>query len=287
MAPISVEELCHFHSTDRQVFAILIIKLGRTRAQSLLIMALWLWLENVGYPNIIARMVNLSHPLIHALANEAKSCLNVLEEENPRIPATAGLPLTSTLIYKDISLQLFNRYRYTAITGIKSVLNNICSRIFTDILHVLSCSSTTNSSSKFSEMNSLRPLVVHGFPHAVFGAFNIPPKHVDLDLMDKRLWDQKRPSDYVKDDDKTMFLTFSRGFSVSQKEVVKHFIDLYGKNSVKAVCMGNEDANGQPLFAVMLLDSVKTLDNILNGKRIAKFRVNGKHIWARKYERRE
>lgn len=108
-----------------------------------------------------------------------------------------------------------------------------------------------------------------------------------MDLSDPRIWDDdKRTSGDVIDDDKTMFLTFSRGFPVTEEEVRHLFTSTYG-DCIKAMHMGNEDANEQVLFATMVLNDVETLDRILNGKHIAKFRVNGKHIWARKYERRD
>jgi hypothetical protein len=49
---------------------------------------------------------------------------------------------------------------------------------------------------------------------------------------------------------------------------------------------GNKNQGEQPLFAVMILKMVEIVDQILMGKRVAKLHINGKHIWARKYEPR-
>ncbi|XP_061340996.1 uncharacterized protein LOC133287412 [Gastrolobium bilobum] len=283
MAPITVDELHLFHRMDREVFSCLVIKLTRDPAQSLLVMALWLWLENTGYTNIISKLVGLSDNLINALANEAVTCLKWLELENTCIPNAGCLPLTTILMQREISLQLLIHKRFTVIAGIKCILNKVCARIFIDILQNILDSTSTST----SQPSPYRPLLVPGFPHPLFGTFTVPPLIFDeLDLSDMRIWDDKRPSYDVTDDDKTMFLTFSRGFPVTEEEVRHLFRSSYG-DCIKVINMGNGDIVEQVMFATMVLKNVETIDQILNGKRIAKFRVNGKHIWARKYERRD
>ncbi|KAL7166290.1 hypothetical protein ACSBR2_037046 [Camellia fascicularis] len=84
----------------------------------------------------------------------------------------------------------------------------------------------------------------------------------------------------VPADDRTMFLTFSRGYPVS--EVKELFTGCFGD------CVGNVDMDefnsvDQPLFAQMVVCGVSIVDDILKGSSIAKFWINGKHIWARKY----
>ncbi|XP_028799175.1 uncharacterized protein LOC114754558 [Neltuma alba] len=253
-------------------------------------MSLWLWLENAGYPNVVPQLVRLSNPLLNAMAKEAQACLQCLEDDSPRIPRGGGLPLTSTLLEKEITLQLFHLKRFTAIAGIKSVLNNVSVRIFSDILHnVLSINNISGGRSGNGS------LPIPGFPHPVFGNVTVPPLMPEVpaelwwsdDLEDNVSW-SSRPSDDVRDEDKTMFLTFSRGFPVSEAEVLQLFTTNFGESSVRVINMGEPDAaNEQPLFATMVLDSVATVDEILMGKRIAKFKINGKHIWARKYENRD
>ncbi|KAK4274429.1 hypothetical protein QN277_017649 [Acacia crassicarpa] len=283
MIPITETHIQLFHKIDRDVFCCLLLKLSLEPSQCLLIMSLWLWLENVGYPNVVPQLVRLSNPLLNAMAKEAQACLRCLGDDNPRIPRGGGLPLTSTLLEKEISLQLFHLKRFTAIAGIKSVLNNVSVRIFSDILHnVLSIHDGIRS--------------IPGFPHPVFGNVTMP---LPIRKLPPELWwyddfDQhsvswtNRPSDDVRDEDKTMFLTFSRGFPVSEDEVLQLFTTNFGESSVQMINMGEPDVvNEQPLFATLVLDSVATLDLILMGKRIAKFKINGKHIWARKYENRD
>lgn len=39
----------------------------------------------------------------------------------------------------------------------------------------------------------------------------------------------------------------------------------------------------QPLYAKLAVMSGSDIETILNGKQKAKFSINGKHVWARKY----
>ncbi|KAJ1397151.1 hypothetical protein SESBI_32057 [Sesbania bispinosa] len=290
-APITTKELHLYHRVDREVFCFLIFRLHRDLTESLLVMTLWLWLENIGLPNPIHKVMGLPNALANALVDEAVTCLKFLEIDDPVIPSGSGLPLTKCLMQRDISLQIFHVKRYTAIAGIKSVLNNICARIFSDILQIIikrnNISNASTSRAVISRASVLKmPLVVPGFPHPLFGSFDLSPRTMNPDLSDMSIWDGKRPSDYVTDDDKSLFLTFSKGFPVSENEVVQLFTYLYG-DCVQSLSMGASDnVNQQSLFAIMVLKTVVAVDEILKGNRVEKLQINGKHIWARKYTRR-
>lgn len=281
MASITLEELHSYHAIDREIFSRLVITLRRDPAESLLVMAIWLWLEEKGYPIIIAKMVNLSNTLLEALAGEAVLCLNCLESINPTTPPNGVLPLTARIMEKDISLQMFYLNKYSTICGIKSFLNTVCSRIFSDILQYVVGST--------SHVIPNQPLGISGFPHSLFGSVTVVPRAIDHHFPVGNLWGW-HSSNNVSEDDRTLFLTFSRGFPVSEDEVRELFSGICGDcgDCVDSVHMQeNVPCGEQPLFAKMVLHSVRNIDQILSGKRIAKFRIKGKHIWARKYERRD
>ena len=84
MAPISTEELYQFHKTHREVFCFLVFKLHRDLAKSLLVMALWIWLEYNGYPQITHEVMDVPYTFVNGLVDEAVSCLECLEEEKSR-----------------------------------------------------------------------------------------------------------------------------------------------------------------------------------------------------------
>lgn len=283
------EKLHAFHRIDREMFSRLVVSFMRDPAESLLVMALWLWLEQKGYPNIIIMMLGLPDSIVNALADEAVLCLRCLDCSTGnstllRLTSSGGIVLTSRLMQKEISLQWFIQNRFTTISGVKNFLTNICARIFTDILQRV-LPGTNPILSQFTHPQ--QPLVITGFPHPVFGAVNIFPGFVADFIPTGGLWGWK-PSIELSVDDRTMFLTFSRGFPVSVEEVKKLFSDVIGiEKCVQDVDMENVPSDEQPLYAKMVLSSVTFVDRILKGNRVSKFRINGKHIWARKYERRD
>ncbi|CAN1792239.1 hypothetical protein LINPERHAP1_LOCUS19595, partial [Linum perenne] len=81
-------------------------------------------------------------------------------------------------------------------------------------------------------------------------------------------------------DDKTLFLTFSRGLPVTKDELVEFFIQKYGEGSVVRVMMHGNSVYGnqQPLFARVSMKSVTLVDEVFGGNKIAKFHTNGKHF---------
>ncbi|XP_058757214.1 uncharacterized protein LOC131630462 [Vicia villosa] len=289
--PITTKELHLFYRIDRELLCFLIFKLHYEVTQSLLVMALWLWLEKIGYHNLIHKVASLQGTLINAIVVEAITCLQFLERDNPPIPIGGGLPLTKMLIKKDISLEMFISKRYTAMTGIKIVLNETCARVFNDVLQIVlkrkNIIETRGSSSTTSRTHALNmPLILPGFPHPLFGSFDLLPRNENTSLSDESIWIQKKPYDDATNDDKSLFLTFSRGFPVSEMEVRYLFTANYGDCVQRLVMGGNHVKNDQPLFAIMILKMVEIVDQILAGKRVAKLQINGKHIWARKYEPR-
>ncbi|KAL6296647.1 hypothetical protein ACE6H2_004789 [Prunus campanulata] len=265
---VTQDQIHRFHKTDREIFSRLVINFMRDPAESLLVMALWLWLQDKGF-NLMANMLTLPDTIVNALADEAVICLKCLDAKTSlntmsRL-APNGLLFTSRLMEREIPLDMFSQSRYTIISG--------------RVLYP--------NPQGFLDPN--QPLAVPGFPHPVFGSVTIinPMFSSDHGIPTGGLWGW-HPYIELSVDDRTMFLTFSRGFPVSEEEVKELFIDLLGfYNCVESVQMEHVVPNEQPLYAKMVLISVIFVDKILKGNRVSKFRINGKHIWARKYERRE
>lgn len=279
MTSITVDELYTFHAIDREVFCKLMSM--RNAGECLLIMATWMWLEQfVGFSNLISKMVNLPEKFVNALANEAMLCISFLKstsDSNLVIQSNnGGLPFTAMIMNNTtISLHFFQLNKFTAITGIKYRLNQVCTRIFTDIILKV-----------FPSLS-----LVPGFPDPVFGELTIVilrSNSQGFPICDP--WSSGDCYSFASEEDRTLFLTFSRGFPVVVDEVKELFTNLFGHQCVESVHLKEEcssRSDEQPLFARLIMKSVRNVDQVLSGKKIAKFRIHGKHIWARKYERRD
>ena len=302
MSSPTLDQLHTYHAQERVIFSKLVLQFSRSPSESLLVMATWFWLENFGFEDIFATIFPLPDRLIASFANEAVSCFRCIESSDPP-NGFDQIPLTSQYLQNHVSLPMIYKHRYTAIAGIKTFLNTICSRIFSDILaQVLPYSSPPYFVPGFHPS-----LIIPGFPHPSFGKINVMrPDLVDgvntfnnnnSFLFPKGLWEWNDHS-MESENDRTMFITFSRGFHVSQAEVKELFTNIFGEKCVVGVYM-REDCVSSPnifacnndqqqsLFAKLVLDSVVTVDRILQGEKLQKFRINGKHIWARKYNEKK
>ncbi|XP_055830805.1 uncharacterized protein LOC129899821 [Solanum dulcamara] len=278
---ISLEDLHLFHKIDREVFTRLVVYLCRNPAESLLVVSMWLWFEEEHLPSIIDKMVKLPNEIVNKLAEEGATCLKWIESKvPPSVLNDAGdMPLTSIILKRTVSFNMFYQQRFTMISGIKAFLNKVCAIIFADILH-----QTIPGQSRI-RLNS--PILIPGFPHPTFGPITVVPRSLDSIIPSKGLWGWSIKND-AQVDDRTMFLTFSRGFPVTEGEVKELFNSCYGVNCVEQVHMVPlTSSSDHSLYARMVVRDVSTIDQILCSGSIAKFRINGKHVWARKYERRE
>ncbi|CAN1746499.1 hypothetical protein LINPERHAP1_LOCUS2814 [Linum perenne] len=287
---ITQEQLHAFHSIDREVFSRMVINLMRDPAESLLIIAAWLWLEEMGYPNIILLMTSLSDTVVDVLSKEMAMALASMHSSVADIsllPNGGLMSATSAVMSQTFSANVFHNHRFTAIAGIKNFLTTICARIFGDILQPICQVSATDET-------GTGQLVIPGFPHPLFGDVTITPPSqqgqngIDDFVIVGGLWGWE-PTNNTTDDDKTLFLTFPRGLPVTKDELVELFTQMYGEGSVVRVMMHGNSVyrNQQPLFARVLMKSVTLVDEVLGGNKIAEFHTNGKRFWAQKYERRE
>ncbi|TXG58038.1 hypothetical protein EZV62_015867 [Acer yangbiense] len=194
-----------YHRIDREVFARLVITHKCYPVESLLVIAVWLWIEEKGFLSLISKMSKLLNQMVNFLAREAVSSLNYLKSEQvPNVPPNGGIYFTSQLLDRtDMSLLFFYHNWFSAIVGVKNVLNSVGAKIFTYILPLVT------------------PISMAGFPHQYFGDVEIMQSVMNYVEIPKvaggdqilQLWSMPViPENVVFEDDWSMFLTYSRGF---------------------------------------------------------------------------
>ncbi|KAI3758016.1 hypothetical protein L6452_05562 [Arctium lappa] len=90
-------------------------------------------------------------------------------------------------------------------------------------------------------------------------------------------------------DDRTVFLTFSKGYPISESEVRDYFTRNFG-DFIEAIHMHDVGRDEQPLYARIVAYSPSMVNTIVGrdgpeGK--SKYNINGKHVWARKYVKKK
>ncbi|XP_021775757.1 uncharacterized protein LOC110739615, partial [Chenopodium quinoa] len=192
---------------------------------------------------------------------------------------TIYAPIFGNPLRLAISIQALYQNKYTAISGVKRYLRTTCTRVFSDIL---SSKLQSDYSIQFIPYQMIR---IPGSPDPIFGFIYLkiwPQNHVFSTNYDIFSW--IHALGYIEDEeDRSLYLTFSKGEIVSEDEVRSLFTLEFG-DCVQRVHMPEIRHSQQNLFARVSPKYVETTDIILKGKSLIKFKIRGgKHVWAKKY----
>ncbi|KAM4097482.1 hypothetical protein ACJW30_07G003200 [Castanea mollissima] len=269
---VSQEEFNAFHTIDRKLYSLLVIKLWRDPVESLQVMALWLWLEHVGFDNVVHKILLLPYILVNELADEAIICLNCIHTNQISSSFDNNdIPLIQSLMEKEISLHFFLENQLNGIVGIAKIVNEVCITALSDIMQQ---AVERNASQSVAESQMvMSPPTHHSLTHHELC-------HVGLgggDLIQPRTLGNEVPID-----DRTMFVTFSKGYPVQEWEIREFFTRSYG-DCIESLHMQEVQPHQQVLFARIIFQTASTMEMILSGTGKVKFTINGKHVWARKF----
>ncbi|XP_041004834.1 uncharacterized protein LOC121249997 [Juglans microcarpa x Juglans regia] len=271
---VSQEEFHIFHSIDRELYTILVINLWRDPVESIQVMALWLWLEKLGFDNVVKKMTSLPYILINELADEAIICLNCIHRNlTSSSSENYDIPLLQVLVEKEISLPFFLDNRLNGIAGVAKIVNDVCVRAFSDIMQkaIERNAAQSLAESQMAMSSSIQQsLAVHSGLHLLGAAGG--------DLIQQ----QTPGNPEIPADDRTMFVTFSKGYPVQEWEVREFITRSYG-DCIESLHMQEVQPHEQALFARIVFHKASTMEMILGGIGKVKFTINGKHVWARKF----
>lgn len=134
---VTTEDLKAFHAMDRDLYKRLVIDSGRDMLKSMHVIAFWLFLEEIGYPNVVQKLLGTHDAVVNFVLNEGIHCLDCLKSVTPPMPVVnvSDLPLTQELMgNKAISLSLAYQYRDSALTRVNQTVNEVFVRAFDDIV---------------------------------------------------------------------------------------------------------------------------------------------------------
>lgn len=278
---VTLDELKLFHGIDRSLYLILVRDLARNPLESLYIMGLWMWLERGGFYNFISKILSLPPFLVNELADEAVTCLKCVNFRFPFSSEASEIPLTHSLVKKDISLQYFHDKRVTAFHEIQGLVNKVCIPSLSDIME-------RHRLGGFSQSSAQSQMMVP----ELSASTSYTPSHVDNSLahsfFSMRIGSDATPSrskarvNETSRNERTMFVTFSKGYPVSEDEVREFFRRLFG-NCIESLHMQEVRSDEQALYAKIVFFRSSFIRSILSGASKAKFTINGKHVWMRKF----
>ncbi|CAN7068284.1 unnamed protein product [Brassica rapa subsp. trilocularis] len=268
---ITREELNAFHLYDRALFSRLVITLRRDIRQSYQVMSFLLYLETIApfLSTLIANFASLPDAVVNMVADEVVTCLRCLSFDDfpafvthlrrsilsPEIPYLRGV----TRGY--LTLIFVHNNRENILFEMKKHLTRVCVRAFEDI-----CVRAEMYNREIEERgNAMWEMSQLGFRSAVQNGGSSTSR-----------FSRGRAN-------RTIFLTFSRGYPISKAEVYAYFTRRFG-GIVEAIRMGGAGVDEQTLYATMELSSASRVPDILiEGVYMTKYIINGKHVWARKF----
>lgn len=245
---VSREEFNAFHKIDRALFARLVLTLRRDISQSFQVMSFLLFLEKSGLAsNLILHLISCTDSFINAVAEEVGLCLSFLScQEFETFVANSGqninsftLPLITQTTGVHLTLAAIHKNRETILLEMKKHLTQICHRAFEDIciraeMYNKEKMNNEEVEKMMEKMNKL------GISKArnVESSSNVVKIH-------NGVVGTFPEDDQVAAESRTVFLTFSKGYPISEAEVHAYFT-RYNKLTVSHARTHVRNENSDP-----------------------------------------
>ncbi|CAA7048266.1 unnamed protein product [Microthlaspi erraticum] len=307
---VSKEEFNAFHKIDRTLFFRLVFVLNRDMNQSYEVFAFLYLLEQMNYArNVVSYVVSLPDAFIDAVANEIVACLSFLYNKDYATLFVANntddhsvIPLVMRITGGRLTIKFINQSRDALLLGVRKNLSDICTRAFDDmcvraeryyqeILLAIEREKVLEDLKNIRLSSQQATINRQSVQQERVLTPTLPPSVEDEANKIDTETDQEVKTDdgevVVAADDRTVFLTFSKGYPISEEEVRVYFTRKFGE-VIDAVEMQEVEDNEQPLFArmVMKTEHMSMIEEIVTVRNRNKFTIDGKHVWARKYVRK-
>lgn len=230
---ISVDELLLFHTIDRNLYRRLVRTSGAHPEAMKHIMALWLWMQQVGLPDVVSHISSFDDDSLRRVVAEGNACLEVLRRSPDEFPiANNDIPITAALGKKPINLEFFRHNRDLANRGIASVFDKVCRVIFDENLMKTAAERDASEPMKQVEPSGglMRPFVVLGAPMLVVGSSHKPTTQtppcdpVKMSMCMRKPSSSKSSLNPEPEVERSLDLNFSICYPLSKKGIVDFFV---------------------------------------------------------------
>ncbi|KAF7811630.1 uncharacterized protein G2W53_032606 [Senna tora] len=292
---VTQHEFNQFHKIDRILFTRLVVSLGRDPGEAMKVVAYLVWLEKRSKDfRLVSELLHWPDPSLNDLANEAILALNCIESDHfPYDVNIIGvLPLTQSVTQKCVTIRYLHENRVSIICAVRKIINDVCLRAFPDIVQEIQHEKEQKVMNN-SVGNIFGKFIYYNPPQAI----GIVPQRIGIAVSQDEIFDdanellrsieEERMNNIVPRDDRTIFLTFSKGYPISEAEVRDYFSRRFG-DIIEGIYMQEVNLMEQPLYARLVVRSnaINVIDVFLKGIGKVKFCINRKHVWARKYVRK-
>ncbi|XXG46636.1 hypothetical protein AAC387_Pa02g1433 [Persea americana] len=131
-AMISISDIVFFHAMDMILYDHLVRTMGVDPEVTKQVITLWLWMESIGYPQLIRQISTYTDDALRRVVAEGEACLRALHSEMEYPVDSNDIPITAHLAKEPINLRFFRYNKDVVIQGIMNVSNKVCRIIFDD-----------------------------------------------------------------------------------------------------------------------------------------------------------
>ncbi|KAK1294868.1 hypothetical protein QJS10_CPA16g00163 [Acorus calamus] len=278
-----------FHE-ERFLFARLVLTIGRDPYRTVETISLWLWLcQCTPGSRLIHRILSMTDRDIHAVAVEAELILDSLLPGLVRRRASArdnDVPITAALLNLPVNIHYFRTNRESVSVGMSTFLGSLRSLVFEDfgMRGCLNMMMNNNPSVGLTGIGggvnvgssvTISEVRTNLNPNAPLWA---PPRMEEVVAVDGG--DESDGDDPLADE-RTLFVTFSRGFPLTEEELREFFTRRYG--AIEKIQIQETPMGIPPLYAKIMFYSPLVVNRIIRNLNKVKFLIGGKHVWSRRY----
>ncbi|KAJ4827624.1 hypothetical protein Tsubulata_008240 [Turnera subulata] len=232
------------------------------------VLAFWVWLESQGCHEIMTNIFSSEDNLVTQVFNEANAFLPFLQPNSVAPLPVNFLQITATLA------------RHCA---------RPFSAIFADKAYVSRC--ITDIHKDVISSNFLKEVLQETKVNSGTKADNEPStsKSVSSCTLNPAAKEWIPQKEKAAEEYRCLFLTFSNGYPISEHQITRFFNRKYGVHVERVYVHWPEPRNRRvpPLFGKVVFDASSIPAIILNGKSEAKFWVDGRPLWCKRFDPRK
>ncbi|KAI3849841.1 hypothetical protein MKW98_026755 [Papaver atlanticum] len=264
---ITIDELRSIYKIDRDMYRKLTVNMLKEPLVCMAVMALWLFMEDLGYPNVIPMLLSYPSDIINSAFEEAKLLVyHIVTRTPPPSSSLIEMPITLRLIHAVGSrayIPMNNLFHDGTIPyiEIKNKIENLCCTLFEDIFReAMSGINATNTTvyrqRLFDEIGGSSSVPTVEEPQVV--RVSTPPSQ------------------------RTMFITFSTGFPITEDQLRVYFVGMHGDCIERIDMQEIKPPQTQSMFAKIVFNESETIDEILGGVENVSLLINGVHVQTSK-----
>ncbi|KAI3855884.1 hypothetical protein MKX03_011539 [Papaver bracteatum] len=309
---VTVEDIKNFYSDARVLYRRLAVDNARDLVVCMEAIALWIFLEGMGFPNLVKKLLRTNDMVANMIMDEASLCFGWLESITPPLPSAnvSDMPITQELMRgKPLNSALVYRNRMVVLRKVNQTVSQSFSIAFDDIIREVSGMS-------FAELNvqPLRPDQhdARSFPYQypqqaprvvgqpLYGLKStdgvdiaVYPVFTPLSLMFYGGSPSSAPmnipnhtplakEEHIPEIKRGIFYTFYRENPVQQRELESFLERSFGDGCIEKVTMQQVPENENPLWASVVFCYEIPVLEIMQGRETAPVNLNGKKVWAGK-----